>query len=130
MLFSQAHRSDQEVVTISRTEQVLAHDGGRFTGYLVLPAAGSGPGLVVSQEIFGVNGYIKGVCGRLAKLGYVAMAPDLYWRLSPGVAHRGEGFRRPAAGVRLRWTARFRQGCRRRDSCARTPSRPSGGGGR
>ncbi|TMF34377.1 MAG: dienelactone hydrolase family protein [Chloroflexi bacterium] len=83
---SQAHRSDQEVVTISRTEQVLAHDGGRFTGYLVLPAAGSGPGLVVSQEIFGVNDYIKGVCGRLAKLGYVAMAPDLYWRLSPGIA--------------------------------------------
>src|SRR2546422_8745896 len=55
-------------------------------GHVALPDVGSGPGLVVIQEIFGVNGYIKGVCGRLAKLGYVAMAPDLYWRLSPGAA--------------------------------------------
>ncbi len=77
---------DDEVVNTNRTEQVRAHDGGRFLGHVALPDGGSGPGLVVIQEIFGVNGYIKGVCGRLAKLGYVAMAPDLYWRLSPGVA--------------------------------------------
>jgi carboxymethylenebutenolidase len=70
----------------SRTEQIRAHDGGELAGYLALPKSGSGPGLVVIQEIFGVNDYIKGVCERLAKLGYVAMAPDLYWRLEPGIA--------------------------------------------
>ncbi len=66
---------DDEVVNTNRTEQVRAHDGGRFLGHVALPDGGLGPGLVVIQEIFGVNGYIKGVCGRLAKLGYVAMAP-------------------------------------------------------
>jgi len=71
---------------MSRTEQIRAHDGGEFAGHLALPASGSGPGLVVIQEIFGVNDYIKAACERLAKLGYVAMAPDLYWRLSPGIA--------------------------------------------
>ncbi len=71
---------------MSRTEQIRAHDGDRFPGYLALPDLGSGPGLVVVQEIFGVNGYIESVCERLAKLGYVALAPDLYWRLGPGIA--------------------------------------------
>jgi carboxymethylenebutenolidase len=70
----------------NRTEQIRAHDGGELTAYLALPESGSGPGLIVIQEIFGVNGYIKGVCERLAELGYVAMAPDLYWRLEPGIA--------------------------------------------
>jgi hypothetical protein len=41
---------------------------------------------VVIQEIFGVNDYIKGACERLATLGYVALAPDLDWRLGPGIA--------------------------------------------
>jgi len=71
---------------MSRTEQIRAHDGARFQGHLALPDLGSGPGLVVVQEIFGVNGYIKSVCERLAKLGYVALAPDLYSRLGPGIA--------------------------------------------
>ncbi len=70
----------------SRTEQIRAHDGGEFPGHLALPKSGSGPGMVVIQEIFGVNDYIKGACERLANLGYVALAPDLYWRLSPGIA--------------------------------------------
>ena len=71
---------------MSRTEQIRAHDGAHFPGHLALPDLGSGPGLVVVQEIFGVNGYIKSVCERLAKLGYVALAPDLYSRLGPGIA--------------------------------------------
>jgi carboxymethylenebutenolidase len=70
----------------SRTEPIRAHDGGEFSGHLALPESGSGPGMVVIQEIFGVNDYIKGVCERLAKLGYVALAPDLYWRLGSGIA--------------------------------------------
>ena len=70
----------------SRTESIRAHDGGEFPAHLALPESGFGPGLVVIQEIFGVNDYIKGACERLAKLGYVALAPDLYWRLGPGIA--------------------------------------------
>src|SRR4029077_20099469 len=55
--------------------------------HLELPDTGSGPGLVVVQEIFGVTDYIRGVCTRLASLGYVAMAPDLYSRIEPGIAY-------------------------------------------
>jgi carboxymethylenebutenolidase len=70
----------------SRTEPIRARDGGEFPGHVALPESGSGPGMVVIQEIFGVNDYIKGACERLANLGYVALAPDLYWRLGPGIA--------------------------------------------
>jgi carboxymethylenebutenolidase len=57
---------------------------GTLDGYLALPESGAGPGLIVLQEIFGVGDYIKGAADRLAELGYVALAPDLYWRIEPG----------------------------------------------
>jgi carboxymethylenebutenolidase len=56
---------------------------GTLDGYLALPESGQGPGLIVLQEIFGVGDYIKGAADRLAQLGYVALAPDLYWRIEP-----------------------------------------------
>jgi carboxymethylenebutenolidase len=56
---------------------------GTLDGYLALPDAGEGPGLIVLQEIFGVGDYIKSAADRLAQLGYVALAPDLYWRIEP-----------------------------------------------
>ena len=59
---------------------------GELDAHVVLPDAGSGPGIVVLQEIFGVGDYIKEAADRLAGLGYVAMAPDLYWRIEPGIA--------------------------------------------
>ena len=65
----------------AREEHVRAADNHEFTGYLTLPASGSGPGMVVVQEIFGVTDYIKDVCARLSDLGYVALAPDLYSRI-------------------------------------------------
>jgi carboxymethylenebutenolidase len=70
----------------SGTEQIRSHDGAEFPGHLALPELGSGPGMVVIQEIFGVNAYIKSVCNRLTSMGYVALAPDLYWRLGLGIA--------------------------------------------
>lgn len=65
---------------ITRTETITAPDGGTFDAYTVLPASGSGAGVLVLQEIFGVNEYIRDVCRRVAELGFVAMAPDVYWR--------------------------------------------------
>lgn len=64
---------------------IRAEDGGSFKGYLALPEKGSGPGIVVLQEIFGVNANIRGVADLYAEEGYVALAPDLFWRLEPGV---------------------------------------------
>jgi carboxymethylenebutenolidase len=56
---------------------------GTLDGYLALPEQGTGPGMIVIQEIFGVGDYIKSAADRLAQLGYVAFAPDLYWRIEP-----------------------------------------------
>jgi carboxymethylenebutenolidase len=58
---------------------------GSFSGYLSRPASGTGPGIVVIQEIFGVNKVMRDLCDWLAGEGYVALCPDLFWRLEPGI---------------------------------------------
>jgi carboxymethylenebutenolidase len=61
--------------------RISASDGsGNFTGYLATPASGTGPGVVVIQEIFGVNKDVRAKADTWAALGYVALAPDLFWR--------------------------------------------------
>jgi carboxymethylenebutenolidase len=67
-------------MSTKRTEQV-AVDGGRFDLHLWVPEAGSGPGLLLIQEIFGVGPYVRAVAERLAGLGYVVAAPDVFWRI-------------------------------------------------
>jgi carboxymethylenebutenolidase len=64
---------------------VTAKDGDRFKAYLAKPDRGSGPGIVLLQEIFGVNDYIRQVADLYAEEGYVVLAPDLFWRLEPGL---------------------------------------------
>ena len=51
-----------------------------FAGYLSLPPAGRGPGLVLFQEIFGVNAHIRAVAEQYALDGFVVLAPDVFWR--------------------------------------------------
>lgn len=65
---------------------VRAKDGGgQFSAYLATPKSGKGPGIVVIQEIFGVNSWVRQIADRYAAMGYVAMAPDLFWRQEPGI---------------------------------------------
>ncbi|MDA9688938.1 dienelactone hydrolase family protein [Betaproteobacteria bacterium] len=59
--------------------------GGSFGAYVSLPPAGFGPGLLVIQEIFGVNDHIKNVCDQYALDGFVAVAPDVFWRQEPQI---------------------------------------------
>ena len=56
----------------------FASNGGTTSGYLSVPEKGSGPGVVVIQEWWGLVDHIKDVCDRFAAEGYVALAPDLY----------------------------------------------------
>ena len=65
-----------------KTEWIsLAVPGGAFfDGYLARPPAGSGPGLVLFQEIFGVNEHIRTVAEQYALDGFVVLAPDVFWR--------------------------------------------------
>src|SRR5688572_8788870 len=53
-------------------------NGGTASGYLVTPAAGSGPGVLVIQEWWGLDSGIKEMANRLGAAGFVALAPDLY----------------------------------------------------
>jgi carboxymethylenebutenolidase len=64
---------------------IQAADGGSFSAYLAAPKAGKGPGIVVIQEIFGVNAVMRGITDNLAAQGYAALCPDLFWRMKPGV---------------------------------------------
>lgn len=61
--------------------------GGQAHGYLALPPAGRGPGVIVIQEWWGLTDHIRDVADRLAAEGFVALAPDLY---GGSVTHDGE----------------------------------------
>jgi carboxymethylenebutenolidase len=58
---------------------------GTFRAYISRPAELPAPAVVVLQELFGVNADIRATCGELAAQGYIAIAPDLFWRQEPGV---------------------------------------------
>lgn len=65
--------------------QTIAAEGGSFDAYWTAPGARPAPGVVVAQEIFGVNAFVRSVADRLAADGYLAAAPDLFWRQQPGI---------------------------------------------
>jgi carboxymethylenebutenolidase len=63
----------------------ITSSGGSFQGYFTAPDSASVPGVIVIQEIFGVNSHIRSVCERLTEAGYAALAPDIFWRVQPGI---------------------------------------------
>ncbi len=64
---------------------INAADGGTFSAYLALPDQEAAPGILVIQEIFGVNKVMRDLCDGFAAQGYVAICPDLFWRQEPGI---------------------------------------------
>lgn len=67
-----------ETITIDGPE-------GRFEAYIARPANPAAPAVVVMQEIFGVNADMRATCDELAAQGFLALCPDMFWRLAPGV---------------------------------------------
>jgi len=65
--------------------KIKAADGGEFMGYLATPESGIGPGVVVIQEIFGVNDVMRVITNSFADAGYIALCPDIFWRQEPGI---------------------------------------------
>ena len=73
---------------------------GAFSAYLARPERGAAPIVVVLQEIFGVNADIRVSCDELAARGFLAIAPDLFWREAPGLdlnCYREEDWKRGLA---------------------------------
>src|SRR5437867_12729883 len=63
---------------------LTAADGQKLGAYRADPAGVANGGVVVIQEIFGVNHHIRSVCDRVAAAGYAAVAPALFDRIEPG----------------------------------------------
>jgi carboxymethylenebutenolidase len=64
---------------------IRAADGGSFKAYLATPKSGKGPGILLIQEIFGVNKVMRDLADGYAAQGYAVMCPDIFWRQEPGV---------------------------------------------
>lgn len=80
------------------------HDGGVMATLVLLPEGASGPGVLLLHELGGLDAHMESVAERLAGLGYVVFAPDLFWRIDPdhpiemtGTTAREEALDRGAA---------------------------------
>jgi carboxymethylenebutenolidase len=67
-------------VARTRYETITTPDGD-FDAFCALPEAASAPAVLVFQEVFGINDNIRGLAERLAEVGYLALAPDVFWRI-------------------------------------------------
>lgn len=68
------------------TMQNIPVAGGSMPAYITLPAGdGPHPALILLQEVFGVNRFMKAIADYWADEGFVAICPELYWRLGPGI---------------------------------------------
>ena len=70
---------------------------GTFGAYLSLPPTGKGPGIVLYEEIFGVNRHIRAVADQYAMDGFVVLAPDVFWRQGAKMEFGYEGAERDRA---------------------------------
>ena len=82
--------------------RILANSGGEFDCYLAIPGGtGKVPAVVLASAIHGVDGDIRALADEFASLGYIAAAPDLFWRSVPGPLGRDDPRSRPRGQPRL-----------------------------
>mgnify|MGYP001271236829 CR=1 FL=1 len=101
-----------------------------FDAYLALPPAGHGPGLLLLQEIFGVNPHIRALAEQYALAGYVVLAPDLFWRQATRIELGYEGGERDRAIAMMKAAAPAELGADVTASMAALRSRPEVAGRR
>lgn len=65
--------------------EIKAHDGGTFKAYVAFPDVTPAPSVIMIQEIFGINQEMRDKCDAMADQGYIGIAPDLFWRIEPGI---------------------------------------------
>jgi len=71
-------------VTTAERRRIRARDGEEFDAHVALPE-GVGPGVLLCHEALGTTDYLRSVADRLAALGYVVVAPDVFWRIERNV---------------------------------------------
>lgn len=93
---------------MSETVRITTLSGNdEFSAYVARPAGTPRAAIIVIQEIFGVNSGIRRKCDRLAEEGYLAVAPDLFWRLEPGIELDPDV--EPEFQQALSWMGKFNQ---------------------
>jgi carboxymethylenebutenolidase len=70
---------------MSGEPMTITTSDGAFSAYVARPSGDNAAAIVVLQEIFGVNAVMRGICDDLAAQGYLAVCPDLFWRIEPGI---------------------------------------------
>ena len=68
----------------------IQNNNASFSAYMSLPKTKKGPVVVCLQEIFGVNLWMRNIADRIATYGYIAIVPDLFWRIEPNIQINGE----------------------------------------
>lgn len=83
---ARASVTEERQSSMSGMIEIETIDGsGSFAAYCAEPEGAPRAAIVVIQEIFGVNPGIRAKCDKWAAAGYLAIAPDLFWRLEPGI---------------------------------------------
>ncbi len=77
-------------MTVSTRYEKVSTDGGELDAFCAVPESGSGPGVLLFQEIFGINDNMRGLAERLAGEGFVVLVPDMFWRLEPRFERKDE----------------------------------------
>ncbi len=72
-------------MTTAEARRIRARDGQEFDAHVALPGSGIGPGILLCHEALGTTDYLRSVADRLAALGYVVAAPDVFWRIERNV---------------------------------------------
>jgi carboxymethylenebutenolidase len=76
-------------VPSSHYETITTPDGA-FEAFCAVPETTPAPAVLVLQEVFGINDNIRGLCEQLAGAGYLALAPDVFWRIEPRFERKDE----------------------------------------
>jgi len=77
-------------VTTTTSYVTISVPDGNFEAYCALPERGEGPGILLFQEVFGINDNMRTLAERLAGEGYVVLVPDMFWRVEPRFERKDE----------------------------------------
>ncbi|MDN5894725.1 MAG: dienelactone hydrolase family protein [Nocardioides sp.] len=75
---------------VSTHYEAITTPDGTFDAFCAVPDAPDAPAVLVFQEVFGINDNIRGLATRLAEAGYLALAPDVFWRIEPRFERKDE----------------------------------------
>jgi carboxymethylenebutenolidase len=77
-------------MSVTTRYETIAVGDDRFDAYCAVPESGAGPGILLFQEIFGINDNMRALAGRLAGEGYLTLVPDMFWRIERRFARNDE----------------------------------------